>query len=116
MKPFPCTRCAECCRFLAVMLDKNREALEADPTFGPIMKEFPYKIIDGQCEKLNPDLSCSVYQDRPTICNIEKLSKTFYPGSNLYEVYRITAEQCNNLIMNSTNIPEEDKPKYFVKL
>lgn len=35
---------------------------------------FPYSHKNGVCEKLTENNHCSIYDNRPIICNIEKLS------------------------------------------
>ena len=51
---------------------------------------------DGSCEKLTEDGLCSVYEDRPIMCNVRLMSK-FYEGST-EEYYDITAKICNIMI------------------
>jgi len=66
---------------------------------------FPYKNKDGVCEKL-VDNKCSVYKDRPLVCNIQKVAKYF--GSSQYIKQNI--EACNRM-MDEDNIPT----KYRIK-
>jgi Fe-S-cluster containining protein len=40
----------------------------------PPIRDFPYKAReDGSCEKLKNNL-CSVYEDRPLLCNIDRMA------------------------------------------
>lgn len=106
MKDFPCTQCSQCCKRLREILD-NKEKLDLFDQF--LIDKFPYKTLeDGSCEKLTEDGLCSVYEDRPLICNIKLLSK-FFNGTT-EEYYRIVAEVCNK----SINEADLD-PKYLIK-
>ena len=94
MKDFPCTKCSQCCKRVGEILD-NKEKL--DPFRQFLVSKFPYKTLeDGSCEKLTEDGLCSVYEDRPIICNIKLMSK-FFDGS-VEEYYDMTAKVCNIMI------------------
>jgi len=86
---FPCTSCGLCCKQMNTVLNTDYE----DDLLNLIISKFPYKISeDGICEKLNENNQCSVYEDRPLICNIRSMS-------NLFNVpYKYTIEACNELI------------------
>lgn len=60
MDYFPCSKCGECCRHI----DKIPE-LSA------------YDIGNGICRFLDGDI-CTIYSDRPDICNVEKMYKIKY--------------------------------------
>lgn len=111
MKTFPCTKCGECCRMLQSTLKIVKEMANLSEVL-----VFPYSFVDGHCEKLNPDNTCSVYEDRPLICDIDKLAKSIDPNFDMDEVYFHTANACNSMITASKSIPEEDKDKFIVKL
>jgi uncharacterized protein len=55
--PFPCEKCGCCCRRPELTAGEN----------------FPYKYVDGRCEMLAFDNTCTVYATRPEICNFEKM-------------------------------------------
>ena len=97
MKDFPCTKCSQCCKRVGEILD-NKEKL--DPFRQFLVSKFPYKTLeDGSCEKLTEDGLCSVYEDRPMLCNVKLMSK-FFDGSP-EEYYDITAKVCNLMIIEA---------------
>ena len=75
MMKFPCTLCGNCCRSVGKQIEFARLAKDNGGT-SPIIDEilsFPYKVDEtGACEKL-VDNKCSVYEDRPDICNVNKI-------------------------------------------
>ena len=90
MKDFPCTSCGLCCKQVETLLT-NKDKLPAFQQF--LLTKFPYKTLeDGSCEMLNSDNQCSVYNDRPLICNVKLMSKLHLTP------YHVTAEICNKLI------------------
>lgn len=71
---------------------------------------FPYKWDEsGRCEMLTEDNKCSVYEDRPLVCNVDKLlSLIEIPKEQFYE---INVESCNKMM------DEDELPiKYRIKL
>ena len=67
---FECTSCGLCC--------KQIRAIKSQPAPFPWMQkavdEFPHGTrADGSCEKLE-DNRCTVYADRPLLCNIDRLA------------------------------------------
>ena len=75
-----------------------------------LIDNFPYDINpDGSCSKLNEDGLCSVYENRPIICNIDLMGQLLHQDTT--EWYRINAENCNKLI-NDANLD----PKYLVQI
>jgi len=97
MKDFPCTKCSQCCKRLREVLD-NKDKLDSFRQF--LISKFPYKTLeDGSCEKLTEDGLCSVYEDRPVICNTKIMAK-FFDGS-VEEYYDITAKVCNMMIIEA---------------
>ena len=107
MTDFPCTQCGLCCKQLKSTLDN----LDSFPTvIKDLLKRFPHQTNpDGSCSKLNEDGSCSVYEDRPIICNIDLMGQLLHQDTT--EWYRINAENCNKLI-NAANLD----PKYLVQI
>jgi len=106
MNDFPCTSCGKCCEKVGKVI-ANKHLY--DPLILSLLEEFPYKTKeDGSCEMLVDGL-CSVYPDRPLICNIKALGTL--KEIPLEEYYRQTAEFCNILISNS-DLSDE----YLVKI
>ena len=61
---FPCTKCGLCCAKIGGVLKLKSSRFQKE------IDEFPYAAKeDGSCEMLKDGL-CSVYENRPNICNI----------------------------------------------
>ncbi len=92
---FPCTGCGACCRKIRDILE-DPEQLKPFPVLYNAVKEFPYDANeDGSCTMLKGNL-CSVYDDRPLLCNIKKLGElSGYHESTWYSLNALT---CNTLI------------------
>lgn len=87
---FQCSGCSECCKRIGNLTKKQRKKLD-----------FPYKAKkDGSCEKLTEDGKCSVYENRPSICSVEKTYEKFHAphGRTKKEVYLQENKICNDLI------------------
>jgi len=93
MRDFPCTNCGKCCELVGEVI-ANKDLY--DPLTLSLIEKFPYKIReDGSCEMLVDGL-CSVYSDRPLLCNIKAMAKL--KGIPLEDYYRQAAKACNTLI------------------
>ncbi len=113
MKPQPemkfnCTSCGECCRRLKTILTHHRTTKDArmKPALKNAAREFPYEPnSDGSCPMLK-DNQCSVYEDRPLLCDFKKLY-TQHPeiAKTELEWYLVNARVCNYFIDQAT-IPE----------
>lgn len=91
---FPCTQCAACCRTMGNMI-KSRES--HPDQIKQLIDEFPYKTVDGVCEKLEGN-DCTVYENRPTICNIKQVHKLVYSQEiNKRDFFRMNSVICNGL-------------------
>jgi len=85
MKRFPCTKCGECCKHVHGVKDLDRG--------------------DGTCKFLTAENLCDKYENRPAICNIEKMwVKGGQPNRLKYFVFN--AMVCNALQVDA-NIGEE---------
>ena len=91
---YPCTRCGECCRRVQSFLEGS---YEGHPILQELISRFPYKTKeDGSCEMLTDDGLCSVYDQRPLVCNIKL-------GQHLFKMdqmawYRWNMEGCNRMM------------------
>ena len=74
-----CTKCANCCKVLEVVVD-DKDILRLSRRLKLTAKEFEQRhVFQGQdkvkmlnkqpCFFLNSDNTCSVYEDRPTACH-----------------------------------------------
>lgn len=99
MAEFPCTGCSLCCRNVRKL---HTDALSY-PKSSIVYKAavaFPYTWDeDGCCVMLKNNL-CSVYEDRPLLCNVKQLSNLIALEANtdLNSVYALAADACNNFI------------------
>lgn len=90
---FECSSCGLCCKNL-------RKALTA--TTHPkwlqdIVDVFPHKTnSDGSCEKLI-DNHCSVYKDRPLLCNVERIHDEAETNMTEDTWYRLNTQACKQL-------------------
>lgn len=81
MSSFPCTSCGACC--------KSIKGIE-------FLKEFDRG--DGCCKYLNERNLCSIYDERPLLCNINHAYETIFSASfSVEEFYSINADACNKL-------------------
>jgi Fe-S-cluster containining protein len=91
---FPCSGCGACCRRI------GKAITAIDPTNE---LEFPYSWDEtGRCEMLSDDNKCLVYDDRPLICNIDKMASLL--ELPLDEFYRDNIAACNAM-MDIDNLP-----------
>ena len=75
-----------------------------------LINRFPYDINpDGSCSKLNEEGLCSVYENRPIMCNVQLMGQLLHQDTT--EWYRMNADNCNKLI----NAADLD-PKYLVQI
>ena len=76
---FFCDKCGSCCKVLK---------------FIPELSE--YDRGDGICKYLKDNL-CTIYTNRPEICNVEKTYKRFSDKYSKEEYYKLVAEYCKKL-------------------
>lgn len=98
---FPCVSCGCCCSKVDVAV-KNLEPYSLDKNNDLF---FPYKWDDtGRCENLTFDNKCSIYENRPTMCNIQKMKDYFnLPEKDYYDL----TISCCNILMDEANLPIE---------
>ena len=92
MSSFPCSLCGMCCKRVNIAIE-HYKLLE--PEF-----IFPFKVIEGVCSKLE-DNKCSVYEDRPILCNVDRLSEKW--GIEKGYFYEVNKTVCN-ILMDENNI------------
>jgi len=91
---FKCSGCGLCCQHV----NKAVEALKDIE-----LMEFPYKWDEGgRCEMLTEDNGCSVYENRPLMCNVDKVAEIFELEKEPF--YRLNAKVCNSM-MDEENLP-----------
>ena len=68
---FQCDGCGLCCHKLKYIFEKKDIFW-----FKKLIEAFPYKYDDtGKCEMLDKNNKCKVYNNRPDLCNVEKMFK-----------------------------------------
>ena len=106
MSDFPCTKCGQCCRHISSILANSSNY----PTvIKDLIERFPYEVNeDGSCSKLTSDGLCSVYENRPIMCNINLMGQLLQQSQP--DWHRKQADICNELIINAGLHPD-----YLVK-
>lgn len=83
MKEFPCTKCGACCKLV--------------PDHILDFFKLP-KAKHGGCGHLKDDNSCSIYNDRPDICNVQTMWKKVHSKSITWDQYiEISLKACEKL-------------------
>ena len=94
IEEFPCTSCGLCCKNIKHLFPPYPGVEHPMVLF--LASKFPYKMLDdGSCEMLK-DNQCSVYEDRPLICNIRLGGKIMGIDQDVW--YKLLAEGCNKMI------------------
>lgn len=95
---YPCTGCGACCHRIGNIVESwgLKDLPEEDEM------HFPYAYNDtGKCEMLDRDNKCLVYDNRPTICNVEKMFALMDIPRDTF--YKLNINACNNM-MDEDNI------------
>lgn len=93
MSNFNCTSCGLCCKSVGNAVNQMQNI---EPNY-----VFPYPILaDGSCSMLDSQNKCSVYETRPTICNIKTFYNTYLIGKgiSIQDFYNLNAQACNSAI------------------
>lgn len=99
MSNFPCTQCGLCCRLVSKALANKDKFTFSNPLVKAALEAFPYKTdASGACEMLI-DNKCSVYDNRPLVCDIDKMAPLY--GFDKANYYRMSAAVCNALIIEN---------------
>lgn len=98
-----CTHCtAKCCRYFALPIDTPKTSRDFDHLYWYMIHgrvgifvdgETWYLMVFGDCEHLQPDHRCGIYQDRPQICRDYTTDNCEYEDDGVYDKYFETAEQ-----------------------
>jgi len=91
---FPCIKCGLCCKMLQHI---------------PILTD--YDIGNGACRYLENNL-CSIYEDRPLICNIEEMYFLYFKGKMTEkEFVDINIKSCTLIVEYFKGKPIIEKKK-----
>lgn len=95
-----------CCRSLSTIV---RMAKQSDPesVFYKAAQEFPYSWDESGCCEMLEDNLCNVYESRPLLCNVKKISELYSQdtGVPVQDIYYLNARICNSLI-SAANLDE----------
>ena len=106
MTDFPCTSCGQCCRLIGLHFNHSHQVYQNSPqAVKDLMDTFPHPINpDNSCSMLDKDGLCSIYDDRPIICNTKyapQLLNLTKPQFNHY-----MTQSCNNMITEANLDPK----------
>lgn len=95
MTDFKCDGCGACCRNLNVL---QSYGINNNGKFAKLIADFPYKHTNGVCEMFDTITNkCTVYENRPIVCNVKKLHDVCFPTVPLSKWYSINEKGCNVL-------------------
>lgn len=101
---FECKMCGMCCRNIKRYRDEAYPLLKN--ILGEKMPEFNIKDNDGVCVNLMENNKCSIYKQRPVLCNtelmFELLSKAL--GIPKIELYKAQILSCELNREHNTNL------------
>ena len=93
---FNCTGCGLCCKKMSYILNKPAPY----PFLIKPTQDFPYGVKeDGSCEKLDENDRCTVYDNRPLLCSIDRLAEKAKLSMSKFEWYQKNYVGCNDLQM-----------------
>lgn len=96
---FNCKKCGCCCSLIGITIEKAKKV--NDNTYNLFTKEllkFPYEYNSfGVCEKLDVNNNCTIYENRPDICNVEKLHKKYFSCIDKNKFFEINFMACRLL-------------------
>ena len=92
---FECTACGLCCKKIGLIMQRPAPY----EWMQPAKDAFPYKANpDGSCEKLI-DNRCSVYDDRPLMCDIGRMGDEMNLPMSKEKWFDMNYEGCKRLQM-----------------
>ena len=98
MTDFPCTSCGQCCRLIGLTFDHSHPFYQTSSlAVKTLIDNFPYPINpDNSCSMLDENGLCSIYDDRPIICNTKYAPQLLNLSKSQFNKY--LAESCNQII------------------
>lgn len=94
---FPCSGCGCCCKRIKSVV----EVLKLKDINSPLYFAYGWNS-KGVCNNLDKQNKCKIYENRPLICNIEKLTE--FLGYDKLSFYQENISACNKM-MDEDNIP-----------
>ena len=101
---FECKMCGMCCR------NVKRYKEEIYPIFkrllGETVPNFDIEDDNGVCVHLTEDNKCSIYEQRPILCNTEKMFELLSSalGVSKYKLYKAQILSCELNQEHNTNL------------
>ncbi len=90
---FNCTGCGLCCTRMGEVL----KTVYPMAFMNIALADFPYKVKeDGSCEMFR-DNQCMVYENRPLVCNIERMADEMDLGMTKKQWYEANYAGCEML-------------------
>lgn len=92
---FACHQCGSCCRQLGTAL-ATAAALPAGTGLHAAGAAFPHAVRpDGSCSQLRADHRCGVYENRPLLCDVDRLFDALaVPGLCRADWHALNAAGC----------------------
>lgn len=88
---YPCTSCGCCCKRINKAVESLDITDEKDKLY------FPYSWDEtGKCNNLTPDNRCSIYDQRPLLCNVDLLME--YLNLDKESFYKENIIACNKMM------------------
>lgn len=82
---YQCTKCGKCCERMYLLPQNNKWR----------------KLLDdgkGRCKYLTEQKLCSIFENRPVICDHERMYQEFYASKMSYKEFDTVLEQeCKNI-------------------
>jgi Fe-S-cluster containining protein len=98
-----CSYCtARCCKYFALQIDQPTEEQDFDHLrwymihgkVSVFVEEGAwYLMIHNQCDHLQEDMRCGIYETRPNICRNYSTDNCEYDDDGVYDLYFETADQ-----------------------
>lgn len=90
---FNCTGCGLCCTKIGTI----KQTVYPWPWMQKVVADFPYKAKEnGHCEMFHNN-ECMVYEDRPLMCNIERMADELDIGMTKEQWFDINYKGCEIL-------------------
>ena len=105
---FKCVMCGMCCRNINRYRDEVYPILKE--ILGATVPKFDIEDDNGACVYLTKDNKCSIYEQRPVLCNTEKMFELLSKALNLRksELYQAQNIACKIDRQNSINLKTKE--------
>jgi Fe-S-cluster containining protein len=114
MGGFPCSGCGLCCKSAGRMVVIAKKLIQEgnQDKYVQEVADFPYSFdTGGACEKL-VNGQCSVYENRPDICNVEVTWQKHHSHGISKQNYFLSAAMVCNQMMADAQFPDN----FFIQI